>query len=84
VQHHCRNCGNLFCDRCTQGRTALTAETDAEVVRVCDHCLAEVTQRLTNTKDTSNRVPVLRTHEDLAKTLQEGKLKGAAAKIAAA
>ncbi|KAH8940071.1 hypothetical protein BDL97_15G069300 [Sphagnum fallax] len=69
-RHHCRNCGNLFCDRCTQGRTALTAETDAEVVRVCDHCLAEVTQRLTNTKDTSNRVPVLRTHEDLAKTLQ--------------
>ncbi|CAM6063442.1 unnamed protein product [Sphagnum tenellum] len=70
-RHHCRNCGDLFCDRCTQGRTALTAEPDAEVVRVCDHCLAEVTQRLTNTKDTSNRVPVLRTHEDLAKTLQD-------------
>ncbi len=21
MQHHCRNCGDLFCDRCTQGRT---------------------------------------------------------------
>ncbi len=42
MQHHCRNCGDLFCDRCTQGRTALTAEPDAEVVRVCDHCLVGV------------------------------------------
>jgi ribosomal protein S27E len=69
-RHHCRNCGDVFCDSCTRGRTTLTAEPDAEVVRVCDRCLAEVTQRLTNAKDMSNKVPVLRTHEDLAKTLQ--------------
>jgi hypothetical protein len=70
-RHHCRNCGDVFCDSCTRGRTTLTAEPDAEVVRVCDRCLAEVTQRLTKAKDMSNKVPVLRTHEDLAKTLQE-------------
>lgn len=37
-QHHCRNCGDIFCDKCTQGRTALTADENAPVVRVCDRC----------------------------------------------
>lgn len=71
-RHHCRNCGDVFCDKCTHGRTALTAEEDAPIVRVCDRCLAEVTQRLSNAKEISSRpVPAARTHEDLAKKLQE-------------
>ncbi|MCO5610541.1 hypothetical protein L7F22_064780 [Adiantum nelumboides] len=71
-RHHCRNCGDVFCDKCTHGRTALTADEDAPIVRVCDRCLAEVTQRLSNAKEISNRpVSAPRTHEDLAKKLQE-------------
>ncbi|KAG0586575.1 hypothetical protein KC19_2G100900 [Ceratodon purpureus] len=69
-RHHCRNCGDVFCDRCTRGRTPLTSEDGAQAVRVCDRCLAEVTQRLSNAKEVS-KVPVQRTHEDLAKKLQE-------------
>nr|GEU49851.1 ribonuclease H-like domain-containing protein [Tanacetum cinerariifolium] len=40
---HCRNCGDIFCDTCTQGRTTLSAEKHADEVRVCDQCMAEVT-----------------------------------------
>lgn len=38
-QHHCRNCGDIFCDKCTSGRIALTADEQAQPVRVCDRCL---------------------------------------------
>ncbi|KAL0656900.1 hypothetical protein Bca4012_077484 [Brassica carinata] len=24
LRHHCRNCGDVFCDKCTQGRIALS------------------------------------------------------------
>ncbi|XP_047964600.1 protein FREE1-like isoform X2 [Salvia hispanica] len=44
----CRNCGDIFCDKCTQGRIALTANENAQPVRVCDRCMAEVVQRLSN------------------------------------
>ncbi|GAA0169156.1 hypothetical protein LIER_40712 [Lithospermum erythrorhizon] len=38
-RHHCRNCGEVFCDKCTQGRIALTADENAQPVRVCDQCM---------------------------------------------
>ncbi|KAH0700137.1 hypothetical protein KY284_014352 [Solanum tuberosum] len=69
-RHHCRNCGDIFCDKCTQGRTALTADEDAQPVRVCDRCMAEVTQRLSNAK-AAVRVAAMPSHVDLAKKLQE-------------
>lgn len=70
-RHHCRNCGDIFCDKCTHGRIALTAEENAQPVRVCDRCMAEVTQRLTNAKETACKPAGLQSHEDLAKKLQE-------------
>ncbi|XP_065880936.1 protein FREE1 [Euphorbia lathyris] len=70
-RHHCRNCGDIFCDKCTHGRTALTAEENAQPVRVCDRCLAEVTQRLSNAKEAANKPAGLQSHEDLARKLQE-------------
>ncbi|KAL5706437.1 hypothetical protein ACHQM5_024605 [Ranunculus cassubicifolius] len=70
-RHHCRNCGDIFCDKCTNGRIALTAEENAQPVRVCDRCLAEVTQRLSNAKESASRPAALCSHEDLAKKLQE-------------
>ncbi|RVW42479.1 Protein FREE1 [Vitis vinifera] len=38
-RHHCRNCGDIFCDKCTHGRIALTADESAQPVRVCDRCM---------------------------------------------
>lgn len=70
-KHHCRNCGDIFCDKCTQGRIALTAEEGAQPVRVCDQCMAEVTQRLSSTSEAAHRISGLQSHEDLAKKLQE-------------
>ncbi|XP_051124419.1 protein FREE1-like isoform X2 [Andrographis paniculata] len=70
-RHHCRNCGDIFCNKCSQGRTALTADEDAPVVRVCDRCLTEVSRRLRIAKDTASRSTVIETHEDLTKKLQE-------------
>ncbi|XP_031128194.1 protein FREE1 [Ipomoea triloba] len=69
-KHHCRNCGDIFCDKCTQGRVALTADENAPVVRVCERCKGEVSRRLSNAKEAASR-PVLQSHEDLAKKLQE-------------
>ncbi|KAJ9564550.1 hypothetical protein OSB04_000516, partial [Centaurea solstitialis] len=70
-RHHCRNCGDIFCDKCTQGRIALTAEENAQQVRVCDQCLAEVTQRLSHVNEVAGRASSFNRHEDLAKKLQE-------------
>ncbi|XP_059638071.1 protein FREE1 [Cornus florida] len=70
-KHHCRNCGDIFCDKCTHGRIALTADENAQPVRVCDRCMAEVTQRLSNAKESASKSAILQTHEDLAKKLQE-------------
>ncbi|CAK9178398.1 unnamed protein product [Ilex paraguariensis] len=70
-KHHCRNCGDIFCDKCTHGRIALTTDENAPQVRVCDQCMAEVTQRLSNAKEAASRLAGLQSHEDLAKKLQE-------------
>ncbi|XP_054798028.1 protein FREE1-like isoform X1 [Prosopis cineraria] len=68
-KNHCRNCGDIFCDKCTQGRIALTADENALPVHVCDRCMAEVTRRLSYTKEVASR-SVLPSHEDLARKLQ--------------
>ncbi|XP_062187219.1 protein FREE1-like isoform X2 [Phragmites australis] len=70
-RHHCRNCGEIFCDKCSQGRIALTAEDNAPLVRVCDRCMAEVTQRLSIAKEAANRSVTVQSHEDLARKLKE-------------
>ncbi|KAK8623271.1 hypothetical protein V6N13_118159 [Hibiscus sabdariffa] len=70
-KHHCRNCGDIFCDKCTRGRIALTVDEDAQPVRVCDRCMAEVTQRLSNSKETARKPSGLQSHEDLARKLHE-------------
>ncbi|TMX01924.1 hypothetical protein EJD97_023128 [Solanum chilense] len=70
-KHHCRNCGDIFCDKCTQGRVALTADEDAQPVRVCDRCMAEVTQRLSNATEATTKVTALQSHEDLTRKLKE-------------
>ncbi|KAJ4966198.1 hypothetical protein NE237_018047 [Protea cynaroides] len=70
-KHHCRNCGDIFCDKCTAGRIALTADENAQPVRVCDRCMAEVTERLSSAKESASKPAGLQSHDDLAKKLQE-------------
>ncbi|KAK9670644.1 hypothetical protein RND81_13G215100 [Saponaria officinalis] len=70
-KHHCRNCGEIFCDKCTQGRTPLSLDEESPPVRVCDRCMAEVTQRLENAREAANRSGSLLSHNDLAKKLKE-------------
>lgn len=41
-KHHCRNCGNIFCNECSS-RTAAIASSK-KPVRVCDVCYAEVSK----------------------------------------
>ncbi|CAL9083132.1 unnamed protein product [Musa acuminata var. zebrina] len=69
-RHHCRNCGDIFCDKCRKGRIALTTEENAQQVRVCDRCMAEVSQRLSNAKEAVSKPVGLQSHEDLARRLQ--------------
>jgi hypothetical protein len=38
-KHHCRSCGQIFCDPCTQSKTSLPNMNIVEKVRVCDECL---------------------------------------------
>ncbi|XP_012144176.1 RUN and FYVE domain-containing protein 2 isoform X2 [Megachile rotundata] len=35
-KHHCRNCGKIFCNACSDNTTALSTST--KPVRVCDEC----------------------------------------------
>ncbi|KFM78396.1 Early endosome antigen 1, partial [Stegodyphus mimosarum] len=41
-KHHCRNCGNIFCNECS-AKTA-TVASSKRPVRVCDVCYIEVTK----------------------------------------
>ncbi|GLD91992.1 hypothetical protein PINS_up000525 [Pythium insidiosum] len=37
-RHHCRRCGNVFCDACSQSRLPLVSAGFHTPVRVCDKC----------------------------------------------
>ncbi|KAL4573677.1 hypothetical protein LXL04_020491 [Taraxacum kok-saghyz] len=72
LEHHCRNCGDIFCDKCTQGRIALTVEENAQQVRVCDQCMAEVTQRLSHVNEVAaNKASGFNRHEDVTSLVEE-------------
>ncbi|KAM0885137.1 hypothetical protein ACQ4PT_030548 [Festuca glaucescens] len=70
-RHHCRNCGEVFCDKCSQGRIALTTDDNAPLVRVCDRCMAEVSQRLSMAQEAAKRSASVQSHGDLARKLKE-------------
>ncbi|CAF2826327.1 unnamed protein product [Rotaria sp. Silwood2] len=41
-KHHCRNCGNIFCDNCSS-KTAVVAASSKKPQRVCDQCYKDLT-----------------------------------------
>ncbi|CAF0905703.1 unnamed protein product [Rotaria sordida] len=41
-KHHCRSCGNIFCDVCSS-KTAVVAASSKKPQRVCDQCFKELT-----------------------------------------
>lgn len=43
-KHHCRSCGQIFCDQCTSKSTTLPKFGIEKEVRVCDSCYDEVTK----------------------------------------
>jgi len=40
-KHHCRRCGNVFCDPCSSKRCKLLLFAVRDLVRVCDRCCNE-------------------------------------------
>lgn len=37
-KHHCRACGNIFCNQCSNSRTIIPYMEYQQPVRVCNHC----------------------------------------------
>lgn len=46
-QHHCRNCGDIFCNECSDNKMPLPSS--AKPVRVCDNCHPLLLQRYSST-----------------------------------
>jgi len=55
-RHHCRHCGFVFCNNCTQKRIAIARFKSENIERVCDECFIAVkTQEIINYFDTDFR-----------------------------
>lgn len=50
-RHHCRNCGGVYCDRCSQNKVPIVALRFTAPVRVCDSCHDSI-------KSTDNNSPM--------------------------
>ncbi|XP_048763277.1 RUN and FYVE domain-containing protein 2-like isoform X4 [Ostrea edulis] len=46
-RHHCRNCGDIFCNECSDNKMPLPSS--AKPVRVCDNCHTVLLQRYSST-----------------------------------
>ena len=43
-RHHCRNCGGVFCHRCSSNEAKIPALNITKKARVCDKCYATLRQ----------------------------------------
>jgi hypothetical protein len=42
-RHHCRNCGGVYCEKCSQNKVPILALRFITPVRVCDTCFGALT-----------------------------------------
>ncbi|CCW68872.1 unnamed protein product [Phytomonas sp. Hart1] len=52
-KHHCRNCGYIFCRKCSRGRCPITIRCMKDPVRVCDACYRTLTGQDNIARETS-------------------------------
>jgi hypothetical protein len=52
-KHHCRECGNIFCDTCSQYRARASGYTESE--RVCHQCWTNIKARNGTSKSNSEQ-----------------------------
>lgn len=50
-KHHCRNCGGVFCAKCSSGAIALPKFDLHKNVRVCDMCFTKVSAEVRPRKE---------------------------------
>ncbi|KAJ1372634.1 hypothetical protein KIN20_034835 [Parelaphostrongylus tenuis] len=53
-KHHCRACGQIFCDRCSTKEIPLPQFGIEKEVRVCDACYEKITSKTKDTKVVKN------------------------------
>lgn len=58
LQHHCRNCGEIFCNSCSDNELPLPASP--KPVRVCDTCHALLLQRCSSNPTWERPTPLSR------------------------
>lgn len=54
-KHHCRSCGQIFCDQCSQKTSTLPKFGIEKEVRVCDSCFDEATKPSAATKAAADK-----------------------------
>ncbi|VDK83213.1 unnamed protein product [Litomosoides sigmodontis] len=56
-KHHCRACGQIFCDKCSSKQSFLPQYGIEKQVRVCDGCYEKTTAKKTGVNLSQNAVP---------------------------
>ncbi|KAK6015813.1 FYVE zinc finger, partial [Ostertagia ostertagi] len=76
VKHHCRACGQIFCDRCSTKEIPLPQFGIEKEVRVCDACFEKISSKTSETKVVKSE-PLASTSvkEDISQAEKEKLLK---------
>lgn len=69
-KHHCRACGGLFCNRCTNKQSIIPKFGIEKEVRVCDSCYNEINNKGLAGKSDSSGLPQEYLNSALAKETQ--------------
>ena len=70
-KHHCRACGNIFCNKCSSKQAIIPKYGIEKEVRVCDACYAELVKKSPKSKSSDNDLPAEYLNSDLAKESQQ-------------